>query len=555
MSSQAPSNDQQLSKRDPVFYLERDDRAFRGFRIRSLPLAIAIDWKGGKKRTKKVIFIAMAAPLSDRVLGFGTCDNAKLEDALTAHRNAATPEAKLAALKSYDEAFTSRNAKIAAGMDGLVTEIKECMSAADKKEAEAKLAEDEVAQLQAELDALKKEFGDAPVKTVPGTPYADFMQSRADLAAQLHVMQATVMSALNGRRLKMKNNDEAQKLSSSWSTTRSKLNEDITKMTEKTEGLTKESPYVAKDVSTQVLKAGLQKLDEHVPSLQSRLSEEASKQQAYDESLKSFESERRRLLVWSRQQKTNLDAMVEPDHVQEFCASLLNNFPAMEENFTVLLEVAESLLPNVNVENALLEVNEVWLNLQVTACDRLRHTLLEIHPRSKLEDEVRAFSNFSQRAKEFLKEFATLLSTPTDAKSEQLVKPLLEQCKTLEADFVPYAELSQHLQEFALRMECLRDNNTNLQRAVLGRLTFLSHPSTTCVTTSSRRKEEYLERIKDLKRWIDVKSQGETWADIHARIVKIQTIVDEERKNLQQQQEKEAAAQKDGAVPPAETKK
>src|SRR5262249_27779565 len=153
---------------------------------------------------------------------------------------------------------------------------------------------------------------------------------------------------------------------------------------------------------------------------------------------KEFETERKRLLLWCRQQKTNLDAMVEADHVQEFCASLLNNFPTMEENFTVLLEIAEPLLPSPAIQEARLEANEVWLNLQISAYERLRHTLLEIHPKSKLEDEVREFSGYSTAVSEFFAEFTRLLATPSDAESQQFVRPVVEQCNVLKEQFAAH---------------------------------------------------------------------------------------------------------------------
>jgi hypothetical protein len=47
-----------------------------------------------------------------------------------------------------------------------------------------------------------------------------------------------------------------------------------------------------------------------------------------------------------------------------------------------------------------------------------------------------------------------------------------------------------------------------------------------------RRKEEYVARMKELKRWIDVKSQGESWKDIHQRVLAIRELIEKERQTL-----------------------
>ena len=322
--------------------------------------------------------------------------------------------------------------------------------------------------------------------------------------------------------------DETAVTSTPWRTREAQLLKEATQLEQQAVAL---GAFAATDNSTDVVASLIRDVSDLQAAADSKLASYAAKESAVEEGIKEFESERKRLLVWCRQQKTNLDAMVEPDHVQEFCASLLSNFPTMEENFSVLLEVAEPLLPNADVQNALVETNEVWLNLQVSAYERLRHTLLEIHPKSKLEDEVREFSAYSRRAGEFLDDFSRLLSTPSDAESQSFVQPVVQACEALRERFPAHEGLAAHLRDFSQRMECLRESYNSLRRAVFSRLTFLSS-SVPALMTSMRRKEEYVARMKELKRWIDVKSQGESWKDIHQRVLAIRELIEKERQTL-----------------------
>lgn len=219
-----------------------------------------------------------------------------------------------------------------------------------------------------------------------------------------------------------------------------------------------------------------------------------------------FHDEASRLLEWCRMQKGNLVVLEEPDQIQEFCASLQNTFIQMESNFEVLTEMGEGLLPDKDVEHDLLEVSEVWLNLQIYAYEKLRHTLLEIHSSSKLEDEVRSFAPFSKRMKVFVDEVEKLLSVPTDEESMEVVRPVLKQCHRLQAGFGPHNLLMDHLSDFSIRMECLRDNFDVLKKSVLSKLTFMSRHMGLLNATYSRQKE-FDSNVADLSGWIGTASQ------------------------------------------------
>eukprot|EP00662_Eupelagonemidae_sp_cell21_P036691 gene36691-61196_t len=78
-------------------------------------------------------------------------------------------------------------------------------------------------------------------------------------------------------------------------------------------------------------------------------------------SVEEFLQKDAKLLQWCRQERTNLEAAPRarhPNHVQEFCASLIqhgrpSNIGTMDDNFNHLADMAETLLPNKEVEKAL----------------------------------------------------------------------------------------------------------------------------------------------------------------------------------------------------------
>eukprot|EP01062_Namystynia_karyoxenos_P030294 TRINITY_DN22646_c0_g1_i1.p1 TRINITY_DN22646_c0_g1~~TRINITY_DN22646_c0_g1_i1.p1 ORF type:complete len:572 (+),score=257.51 TRINITY_DN22646_c0_g1_i1:93-1808(+) len=229
-----------------------------------------------------------------------------------------------------------------------------------------------------------------------------------------------------------------------------------------------------------------------------------------------------KLLQWCRQERTNLEALAEPHHVQEFCASLIQNIGTMDDNFNHLADMGEALLPNRDVAKALIEVNEVWLNLQLYAYERQRHIMIEIHARSKLEDEVRAFSSFSTRLDKWFSgstnSVKETLELPQDEESKSVVREPLEMCRQLKREFEPFRSLCDHLQEFSARMESIRDNYMTLRRSVFGKLTFLASDRRAIKDASEQRRREFDEKVRDLKEWVRHHSGAESWADLHTKV-------------------------------------
>jgi len=219
-----------------------------------------------------------------------------------------------------------------------------------------------------------------------------------------------------------------------------------------------------------------------------------------------FRDEAARLVDWCRMQKANLMVLEDPDQIQEFCASLQNTFVQMESNLEVLTEMGESLLPDKDVEQGLLEVCEVWLNLQVFAYEMVRNTLLEVHADSKVEEEIRTYAPYSKKVKFFLDDVEKLLNLPTDDESLEVVSPILRECRQLQGEYGVHALLMDHLADFSLRMECLSDNFNVLKRSVLAKLTFMTRHFGILNSTYSRQRD-FDSSLSQLSDWVGTSSK------------------------------------------------
>jgi hypothetical protein len=450
----------------------------------------------------------------------------------TAQKAAADEDTPAAEEKKEDPATTE-----APKEDG-EEEKKEDEPAQDAEPAAAPAEEkSEIEKLEQELkDVTAEKDGAATVKIaeMPVAAYGAYLDSRAHVHGHLDMLAGSHDGYCDQD---SRPNETVTARAEDWDAVVEALGKKVDELEADGGALVGDAAALVPEATLKVddVKELLTKVQGQKDSLLEKVEGEKTRKTAFDDNYKEFDQERRRMLLWCRQQKTNLDSMVEVDDVQEFCASLLNNFGMMQENFSVLLDLAEGLLPSPLVQNALVEANEVWLNLQISAYDRLRHTLLEIHQKSKLEDEVRAFAAYSQQARDFLEDFKQLLSAPTDSESLSLVQPVVEECGRLVADYDQHhSGLATQLSEFSMRMEGLRDNYGNLRRAVFSHLTFLAQTVPT-LSASVHRKDEYLQKMTDLKKWVQVKGQGESWGDVRGRVDKIRVMIEEEQKALDEE--------------------
>mmetsp|Transcript_33130 Transcript_33130/g.38554 ORF Transcript_33130/g.38554 Transcript_33130/m.38554 type:complete len:474 (-) Transcript_33130:82-1503(-) len=440
---------------------------------------------------------------------------------------------KLRAVRSFHDTFNARSAQLREAVQQQEQNQNTTLQAAERAAA---AAEAEVAALEAQLSSLDDvepaAASGSDLSLCPGKAYRQFLSKRAAVEAQLKIVRSVVEGVANGDAMKMQSDtdvtfcDEGGALQNKLQSLKSALSA----LNAETAALSRNFVPVS-ELSVSSIETELDAVSALTSTASQALTAYKVKKETVKDGVQEFDNERKRLLLWCRQQKTNLDAMTEPEHIQDFCASLLSNYPTMEENFNVLLEVAEPLLPNSDVQSALVETNEVWFHLQVSAFERLRQTLLEIHPKSKLEDEVREFSLYNRRVREFLDYFQRLLATPSDDESQSFVRPVVDQCRAISVNFPPHEPLTLQLREFAQRTEAMRESYSSFRRAVLSRLTFLA-TSAPALAASIQRKDEYMKRMGELKKWIDVKSQGESWRDIHQRVLAIRELIDKEQAAL-----------------------
>ncbi|CAC9550012.1 hypothetical protein CGC20_28940 [Leishmania donovani] len=267
--------------------------------------------------------------------------------------------------------------------------------------------------------------------------------------------------------------------------------------------------------------------------------------EARDEKLKVFYAECAKLTGWCRQQLTNLEAMQEPDHVQEYCATLADNYPTMSNNFAVLFNsVQEYVQANlIPVHKALLEAEEVWLYLQVSTLERLSKTLFEIHPKSPLDVEVEKYASYPEHAAKFLQDLERYLAAQRSQQDElaeldSAHKECQEVLHTLSGEF---AELPSEVHAFAQRAQALRLGYQCFREALLQRLTYIS-PAASTVVESKRRQEEFENCVRELKSWAAEASHGESWRDIYSKIVEIKQMIKSEQASLEGKRERAMAS-------------
>ncbi|GET93261.1 hypothetical protein, conserved [Leishmania tarentolae] len=267
--------------------------------------------------------------------------------------------------------------------------------------------------------------------------------------------------------------------------------------------------------------------------------------EARNKKLKVFYAECAKLTGWCRQQLTNLEAMQEPDHVQEYCAKLVDNYPTMSNNFAVLFNsvqeyVQANLMP---VHKALLEAEEVWFYLQVSALERLSKTLFEIHPKSPLDVEVEKYSSYPEHAAKFLQDLERYLAARRSQQSELAeLESAYKDCQEVRQMLLgEFAELPNEVRAFAKRAQSLRLGYQCFREALLQRLTYIS-PAASTVIESKRRQEEFENCVRELRSWAAEASHGESWRDIYSKIVEIKQMIKSEQALLEGKRERAKAS-------------
>jgi hypothetical protein len=252
---------------------------------------------------------------------------------------------------------------------------------------------------------------------------------------------------------------------------------------------------------------------------------ECSRRMEYTKLLGEFEADRAKLVQWCRQQVATLNNLQQPDHIQEFCASFHINTPVMESNFLILMEASDALLPNAEVERLLIEVAEVWLGLETFAFEKLRSTLLDLHGKSGIETAAQVWPEYSKRLKAFLVDAEQLLQMPTDPESQEVAQPLKEQCKQLQTDNDAHLLIVEHLADFSLREECIKEHYNAIHKTVFSKLTLLTQAFPALY--AYERKQEYTDRMSQLGQWIQSKSQNAAWKQLLGRVDGMKKLIED----------------------------
>jgi hypothetical protein len=443
------------------------------------------------------------------------------KDTLQQLRGEATAEGapvdKWQALVEKEKAvYGTQNEGIQAIIDRLQeTEKKKAAAEERKKAAQAKIEE-----TRAALDKTKEEKkagGDAKVA------YSAFIKDRATVQADIqhHLAVWKKIFAYPADALKNAPLDEAFALLDQWPTFEESTAAKLKSLAEEAEKFKGKGADAADNTS---IEADFKELKDLYEKDGAKLLREQARRQDYAQSVDKLLANQSQLLHWCRQQRAALDAQKEPDHIQEFCASLQNNIGVMETNFLVIMEMAEHLVPNPQVEKALIEVAEVWMALEVFAYEKLRTTLVDLHQKSGLEGECKLWAEYSLKFKKFLESAEHLLEMPTDAESKAVTKPVLDNCKQMLADHDLHLIIAEHLSDFALREECVKDHYSAIRRTIFSKLTLLTQSFVG--HQGYARKTEYTDRLAELSDWIECKSQNNAWKDLLARVDKMRKLVE-----------------------------
>ncbi|EKG03984.1 hypothetical protein TCSYLVIO_004967 [Trypanosoma cruzi] len=251
--------------------------------------------------------------------------------------------------------------------------------------------------------------------------------------------------------------------------------------------------------------------------------------------VKQLDGQQRRLVVWCRQQQVNLDALSDPDHIQEFCASLLEHYKVMSSNYRVLLESAEPFLDCEAVQEKLLEASESWVHLQVKALERLRHTLFEVHADTILEERVEEHVSFGLQVGPFLEELKNSLVATRNTNSvlHDRCEQLMEECQLLQEIMPKHDELCKCLLQFANRMRIMREAYACYRAAALSRVTYLAS-SSDILTEAARRKEDFESCVEEIQAWVDHKAKDDSWRDVREKVRGIKALLEREQQFLDQ---------------------
>ncbi|RHW69537.1 hypothetical protein DPX39_100069400 [Trypanosoma brucei equiperdum] len=407
------------------------------------------------------------------------------------------------------------------------------------EEQEAENIEEEVEELEKELhllDRISRGCDDAgcplpSVNDVSLAAYQAFVTRSVDLSAQLSVMLEGLRHILT---LTPPRLSKAQSIvtwlgvanKATWSAKEKQLNASW-------KSLEEDARLASASVDEPSLVAVRQLLSDVMQLGKKAVSAVGSGSRAETERARDVEhlgSQQRRLVLWCRQQQANLDVLTEPDHIQEFCKSLLEHYNVMSDNYHVVLEKAEPYMDNETVQEWLLEASEAWLHLQVKALEQFRRTLFEVHQDSLLEDQVEGQSAFCLQLGTVLGALECTLTPWCEVRSSACGRciQLLDSCRELRGMMPEYEKLSRQLLELTDRLRIDREAYDCYRAAALSHVTYLSS-SAELLAEAARRKGEYKACVYELQEWAVKKVRCDSWRNIRDKVRDIKDLLEQDQ--------------------------
>lgn len=416
------------------------------------------------------------------------------------------------------------------GYTGVVPEVKAAVDAASNSEAEVARLEEELAALKA--TAKERELAlreSTQVDEQSKTSFFGYAKQLAELHGQV-CLARTIFKAVLMKTVEDVRDDRVSKTdlhyadSVTWAAKRRTLEKCITDLRERKGAISSADDAALQEVETiyrEVVDLS-EKAAKHVRQGKSLRAER-------DTRLKLFYAEVNKLTMWCRHQLINLEAMQEPDHIQEYCVTLVENYDVVSQNFAVLLDsVQEYVQANiVPVHKALLEAEEVWFYLQVSTLERLSKTLFEIHQKSLLEVEVERYADYPEHAVKFLRHLSLFLEQGTEfhGGKTQGELDLEKQCEALLPGLTgTFAQLPAEVHSFVRRAKAQRTSYQCFREAILCRLTYIQ-TTEGIVAESKCRQEKFEDALRELKSWATEASRGESWRDIYSKIIEIKRVI------------------------------
>jgi hypothetical protein len=382
------------------------------------------------------------------------------------------------------------------------------------------IAERQISALRAQLDDKRRTAIGAT-----STGYASFLTEIGKIQEDLQMRQSlfTHMAQYTPTDLRYVDVDRVVGFVDGWVGFVQSVSERLTRLEEQGRLLHGNG---ARSVGLEDIQDLLTSTREAYNKVSGNIARERARRRDYSDSLAEFVKNQQRLIQWCRSQRSTLESLHDADHIQEFCTSLQNNVSIMETNFLVLMELSEPLVPNRTVEQALIEVNEVWLSLAVFSFEKLRTVLLEAHAASGLQHEAQRWCvQFADNLKKFLQDAEKLLLAPTDEESKRLTQPTLVKCQALLTEHDPHSVIVEHVSDFTLREDCLKEHYSAIRRTIFSKLTLLTQSFH--LPAVYPRKQEYNDRLAELTDWVECKSQTDAWKQLLSRVGKMKQLVEE----------------------------